>query len=192
MELKMGIQVPPPPYDKGTDCSYCTPSLWPPGSTPKYVYACFSDIINCGKSSYDAPNGYTFRLEQSPGAACTWLHDGVVWQVDWEPKVVGHDYSRVRLFDILGYSFFSGIGDVCADEIIRYVNSQGSCILMYAGAGGFCCIDWSGILLAFIIDLGIDAYHQLMRDGFYVNDESFVYRLASIYQRTNIKIKCDL
>lgn len=188
----MGIVVKPRPYDSGTDCSYCTPDLWPSGKTPKYVYACFSGIINCGKSSYDAPNGYTFRLEQIPETPCLWVHTGTGWIVQWQPFVPLHNYSRVTLQDVITWSFFVGYGAECPSEIVHYDNAQTACVLMYAGASGYCCVDWSGHLLDYVSELGIDAYHQLMREGFYVNDESFVYRLASIYQRTNIKIKCDL
>lgn len=192
LEMTMGLVIPPPPFEFGTDCPKCTPALWAVGETPKFMYAYFSDIINCGVSPHDAPNGVTFLLQQNPLNLCEWVHDGDVWHVDFDPKVFGPNQSRVRLLDHHGFSFFIGTGAPCAPEVIRFVNNQGACLFAWAGASGFCLLDWSGILLDVIEELGIDRKPKLMRESRYVDDTDIVYKLCSLYQRTNLRVLMNL
>lgn len=188
----MGIVIKPPPWHYGSDCSECTPNPWPTGKTPMYVYAYFSGIDNCGWSPNPAPNGSTFLLQQVPGSPCMWLHQGSIWTVDFMPKWDWPDQSRVRLYDNHGWIFFAGFEDICQPEMIRYVNRQNECVLMYAGAGGYCIIDWSGILLNVVAELGILLKPKLMRESRYVDDTEIVYKVNSLYYRTNFKFKTSI
>lgn len=188
----MGTPIDPPPFEYGSDCPRCTPALWAPGKTPMYMFAYFNGIINCGVSPHPAPNGFTFLLQQSPGNPCLWLHQGDVWTIDFDPWQVAPNKSRIRLYDHHGFFFFTGFGDGCAPEIIRFVNAQAACILMYAGAEGFCSLDWSGTFLDVVTDLGIDRRPNLMRETRYVDDTDIVLKATSLYQRTNLKFKVPL
>ena len=183
----MGIVIKPPPFEFGSDCPVCTPFLWAAGETPMYMFAFFSGIENCGVSPHNAPNGSTFLLQQSPASPCLWLHQGDVFTVDFEPCRLVPAQSRIRLIDHHGFFFFTGFGDCCAPEIIRFVNAQAVCMLMYAGAGGFCCLDWSGTLLDIVAELGIDTVPKLMRESRYVDDTDYLYKVNSLYYRTNFK-----
>lgn len=188
----MGIVVDPPPFHFGADCAQCTPHLWKTGETPMYVFAHFSGIENCGVSPHPAPNGCTFLLQQDPIAPCRYLHQGDVWQVDYTASWEWPNNSRVRLADHHGFSFFVGIGAHCPPEIIRYVNAQNACLFMWAGALGVCHVDWSGVLLNVVEEFGIERKPKLMRESRSVDVDSYVYKLCSLYQRTNVKFKISL
>ncbi len=157
-----------------------------------YVFAYFSGISDCGRSSYPVPNGRTLLLQQSIGNDCEWQHLGDVYHCFWEPSWQWPNNSRLRLLDVDGFSFFSGVGAHCPAEIARYPNSQNTCILMYAGAGGFCMVDWSGILLTQAVELGIDFKPKLMRESRDIDAVHSIYKFTSLYQRTNLKLKFEL
>ena len=188
----MGRLINPPPVESGNDCPACTPGLWPVGKTPMYMFAYFSGISNCGKSSNYAPNGYTFLLQQDPLNACLWKHDGDVWFVDYRPWLFGPDRCQVRLYDQHGWFFFVGTNVHCSPEIIRFTNAQAACILMYAGAGGVCLLDWSGILHYLIAELGIETKPKLMKESRSIDADSQVVKLCSLYQRTNVRFKIEI
>lgn len=67
----MGIPVEPIEY--GFDCTACL-SCFPPGKTPKYVTARFSNIIKCGPGPLpEPPNNQNFILTQTGiYAPCEW------------------------------------------------------------------------------------------------------------------------
>jgi len=188
----MGTIVKPPPIESGTDCSACTPSLWASGETPKYMFAFFSGIQNCGVSPHNAPNGHVFIMEQNPLNFCEWIHTDDVWTVRFQPNPAGHDHSQLFLSDHHGFSFFVGEGPECAPEIMHFDNKQASCILAYAGGGGYATVDWSGLLNYVIEEFGIETKPKLMRENRYLDDSYVVAKLCSLYQRTNLKLKIEL
>lgn len=188
----MGIVIKPPPIHYGTNCPACTPTLWPPGETPMYMFVYASGISDCGRSARPVPNGLTFLLQQNPLSPCHWRYQGPRYSVDFFPNLQIPANSRLTIVDDLGWFFFTGIGVQCAPEIIRFVNAQAACILMYAGAGGFCMVDWSGLLLETSVELGIDFKPKLMRESRYVDNTDYVFKVTSLYQRTNFKFKSPL
>lgn len=84
----MGLKVPDDTdyIIGGRQCNACTPELWAPGMTSKYVWAIFFDIEAC-PGHVEPPNNHVFKLEQSPIDACTWNFEGdkkgVAWRVQW-------------------------------------------------------------------------------------------------------------
>lgn len=185
----MGEPVPDPPIDYGTDCPWCTPARWPSNETPAKVYCLFSGITNCGVSSYPAPNGEIFAMDQLDGTPCQWRHNGTVWKPDWTPRRVAGPQSLLRLLDKDGFSFFNSLSLQCPPEGWTYTNQQAACILMYAGAGGIGQVWWNDKINDFIDDFGFTAGRSLFLELFRSTGVYDVYKFCDLYDRTNIRIK---
>lgn len=70
----------------GDDCPACTPGLFKPGHTPKFVWAIFFDIVAC-PGHVPPPNNKVFKLEQSIVNPCTWdgneVYKGNRWRIQY-------------------------------------------------------------------------------------------------------------
>lgn len=185
----MGTPLPCPPIKSGSDCPACTPGRWPSGETPKFVYVMFWKIINCGVSSYSAPNGHVFTLEQNPANICNWFWLGDTWHVFWDAKRIGPPQSRLRLLDVDGFSFFSDLSLQCPMEYWTYINDQNSCILMYAGARGGGTVWWNSKNNAVITSMGLDCGLGSFNETFRGPSSKITSKFNSLYQRTNLRIQ---
>lgn len=188
----LGQRIKNPNIEFGSDCTRCTfPTFdrFPAGETPKYVYACFWGIENCGFSSYSAPNGRIFRLPQDAGNPCMWYLDGSVWKVEFIADRIAPAVSRLQLGDKDGWSFFTGNQVICPDEYTVFNNAQGACILMYAGAGGHGTIWWNAELLDISEDFGIVPCTELFYDVFNIDASTFVHRFSDRRSGVSISIK---
>lgn len=185
----MGQIIPKPPVEYGNDCPSCTPGRWPVGETPKYVYCMFWDVVGCGVSPNDPPNGVVFRMVQQPGNPCLWLLNGSVWRPDFQPKTVGPGMSQLRLLDSGGFSFFIGTSFPCRPEYQRYTNSQAACIFAFAGSAGFGTAWWNDDVTDIITELGLQGNGKLFYELFMQTGVFEVHKFTSLYYRTNIKVK---
>lgn len=185
----MGTPIPSPDFEPGNDCTLCRPVPWPAGETPLNVYAYFEGIIDCGISSYSAPNGQTFRLEQNPASPCTWLHNGDPWILDWIADEIAPNTSRLRLMDKDGFSFFSSRQAPCPTDPYLYSNDQATCILMYAGASGSGLLTQNTAVIDLVEQFGLEAGINLMWEVFNHPDGDIVHKFSDIIQRTNIRFK---
>lgn len=77
----MGTPVIEPP-EYGDDCPACTPSLFPIGETPRFVFMTVSGIITCPGAPYPAPNG-EWVLEQWIGNPCHWSLVSGPYNLGW-------------------------------------------------------------------------------------------------------------
>ena len=181
------IVTPEPPY--GTDCPICTPTLFPAGETPEFVYVYISGITDCGRSHHSPPNGETFRCTQVPGSPCVWYNDGDIWKVTFQAKRIGFDYSWLTVFDHDGWSFFNGTSVVCPDDLTIFDNDQAACILMYAGASGNCIISYTDLVAWLVAQFGFVPGPNLMQELFCHSDGDVIIKFTDIVQSTNIRFK---
>lgn len=151
----------------------------------------FWGITNCGLSSWPAPNGHTFTLEQQIGNVCTWAFLGSAYHVFWEAKIVGAPLSKLRLMDSDGLSFFNSVSLQCPLEYWTYSNNQAACILFYAGAGGFGRIWWNQKVSFDIDGFGLDCGPELLAEMFTAPGSHIVNKYCDLNQRTNIRILHD-
>lgn len=71
----MGIDWPEEEF--GVNCM-----CWPPGRTPKYLYAAFTDIVKCHPPAGAlAPPNRSFVLTQVPAQPCQWIYVDADWYV---------------------------------------------------------------------------------------------------------------
>lgn len=185
----MGLPVPDPPEDYGNNCTSCTPARWASGETPQWIYCMFWDIVDCGVSSYPAPNGEIFAMEQTAGNPCIWTKGDGVWRPDFVAKVVGTFQSRLRLLDKDGFGFFVDFHIQCPLEYHIYNNDQGACILAYAGSEGHGTIWWNSKITTIIESLGLRAGSDLFYELFRGTSDEIVHKFCDEYQRTNLKIQ---
>lgn len=185
----MGTKLPCPPVESGNDCPLCTPTRWPSGETPKFIFATFTNIIDCGKSRFTPPNGQVFRLEQNPFSVCNWRWLGDTWHVFWDAKLIAPPLSRLRLLDVDGFSFFSDLSLGCPLEYWRYVNDQAACILQYAGALGQGRIWWNDKNLEFVEGLGLKCGPGSFNETFPGPGTKSTTKFNSLHQRTNLRIQ---
>lgn len=161
---------------------------WADGETPAVIYSTFWSIINCGKSAFSAPNGEIFKCSQLVANACTWLHDGSVFKVDFAARRAAGPQSQLRLYDKDGFFFFDSISMQCPLEGWVYGNNQNACILMYAGAQGFGSIWWNDRITELINGFGLTPGRSLFLELFKAGGVNNVYKFCDLYERTNIKI----
>lgn len=185
----MGTPLPCPPIDHGSDCPACTPGRWPVGENPKFVYVMFFNIIDCGVSSYPAPNGKVFTLEQNIGNICNWQHLGDIWHVFWDAKRIGFAQSRLRLLDKDGFQFFSDLHIQCPMEYWIYTNDVVACGGMFAGAAGFGRIWWNTKNNAIIEGMGLDCGPGAFNETFSGPGSKVTTKFTSLHQRTNIRFQ---
>lgn len=184
----MGTPIPSPDPEYGNDCTLCTPARWPSGQTPKFIYAFFTGIVDCGISPHPFGMPLTLKMEQSAVNNCIWVHTGDVWLADYQPDLIVPDKSRLRLQDHHGFSHFTSDGNSCPPEYSTYANAQAACILAYAGSAGTGTIFWSEEILFLIEELGLDAGPNLFYDYFNVDTSDRVHKFADQQQRTNLKL----
>lgn len=185
----MGTPVPTPEPPYGTDCPACTPGLWPSGKTPENVYIYVTGIQDCGKSTNPPPNGKTFACPQMVGSPCIWYLDGSVWKVTFHAKRSGYNYSWVTVFDADGWSFFNGTGDPCPSDLHYIDNDQASCILQYAGAGGYAIVSYFDVVSWLVANFGLVAGSSLFNEIFEHPSGDVVQKFCDRVQRTNIKFR---
>lgn len=189
MRGKLGTPLPCPPVEPGNDCPLCTPVRWAVGETPKYVFATFVNIIDCGKSRFTVPNGHVFRLQQNAASDCNWFWEGDNYHVFFDAKMVAPPLSRLRLFDSDGFSFFGSLSIGCPLEYWRYVNNQGACILMYAGALGTGRVWWNDKNMEFVEGLGLNCGAGSFNETFPGPSTKVTTKFNNLYQRTNLRIQ---
>ncbi len=187
----MGTPQPCPPIEYGQDCPSCTPHRWPVGENPKFVYAMFTDVINCGVSDFPAPNGEVFQLEQNIGNICNWQHIGDIWHVFWDAKQAGVPLSRLRLFDKDGFQFFSDLSLACPFEYWMYRNDVAACGGMFAGASGFGRIWWNDKNMQIVQGLNLDCGPGTFNETFTGPGMKYTSKFNSRYQRTNIRFQLN-
>lgn len=75
----MGIPVEPDPIGDGCD------ACWPPGGTPKYVYASFDGILpgDWWHAGLPLPPRGQFKLEQQDGFPCIYRYTGNIWYIQY-------------------------------------------------------------------------------------------------------------
>ncbi len=187
----MGTPLPCPPIEYGIDCGNCTPGRWAPGETPKFVYALFFGITNCGISRFAAPNGVVFKLEQNPAAWCNWRWLGRNFHVFWDANLLGPPLSRLRLHDVDGFSFFADLSLKCPLEYWLYSNDQNACVLMYAGAGGGGRVWWNSKNMNVVGGAGLDCGPCTFNETFTGPAQKVTSKFNSRYQRTNIRYQLN-
>lgn len=185
----MGTPVTSPYPEYGNDCNRCTPDPWPAGKTPLKLWAYFEGIINCGVSHHPAPNGYTFRLDQSTVNPCMYEHIGTIWWIEFLPDRIAPDESRLRMEDDHGYGFFSGHAAACPLFPILYLCDFPNCVALLGGARGQCLLTDNSHVIALVQQFGLDAGIHLMTEMFVTPASDCVHKFTNLYQKTNVKFK---
>jgi hypothetical protein len=95
------------PLELGLDCSLC----FPPGFTPKYIYAVFEGILMCpGGEPWPLAPETPFKMEQSTENPCAWDNYPSEWLAVYQifPTWSWLYFQNV----ILGVEYFSGQNDL--------------------------------------------------------------------------------
>lgn len=149
----MGHPVPPEPPEPeyGDDCPECTPALFEPGKTPKYVNIVFQDIEKCWHLAPEPPNDHLFILTQNLTLKCRWwireTINGTTFDVFWLPRYTDTD-TRISLYDRndLTFYFEHRAPPTCWPPNHSLVSCQLVCSGFFGpwGAGGTAKIWWPG------------------------------------------------
>jgi len=188
----MGIPLPSPEIDTGTDCAACTgpDKLWDAGKTPEFVYATFHNLNACPNFSGILPNGMSFKCAQEPGRPCWWRHQGSVWYVSFYAKIPAENQSELLLVYVPDNKLaFQARDEHCRFEFYGYSNLILNCTTNVCATDGIGVVSWNDIPLDFVAALGLTPGQSLFLEPFVHVDGDRVVKFCSKQDSTNIRIK---
>lgn len=175
----------------GDDCVWCFAS----GQTPKYVYARFSNIVNCPPGLDPPcpipPNDHVFKLTQSDIDPCLYIYEANGWKVEFGFNTGVPLESRLFLRDGDGRFHFMGAAEPCADEGTMYHNTiicgdPGGC-----SSGGIGIVTWRTESITILAALNIKTGYDVFMEMRPLVDGNKVYKYCRLKDATNIAIEYE-
>lgn len=188
----MGINIPTPEIESGTDCSACTGigKPWTLGDTPRVVFANFTLLNPHDTNPIALPNSHAFACHQEPGFPCWWRHQGSVWYVSFFAKIPAEPFSELILVHVpMNKLAFQARGSICPFEYHGFSNLitiDGPNTIAKDGIG---VISWSEIPQNLISEFGLQPSAELNLENFVHEPAHRVIKFCDRTDSTNIKFK---
>lgn len=181
----MIIPIDPDEYEYGGDCVAC----WPASSTPRYVYASFSNILrgNDWVPGDPDPPSETFKLTQD--LTCRWTFSTATLQFFYEPTL---DVTGLSIGLVANGVVFLGIAGPCAINFVNFIqNPVGN--KYYGGeASAFWIEPPESPSIGVLCDLlGIPQVQETTALVYPIQPEKQVAKLQNFTENIKISIKRD-
>lgn len=179
--------------EKGDDCPVCTPEIWEPGHTPKYLMVMISGVVKCPVEPPpipDPPNG-DWILTQNPVNPCVWEHHHADFHLVYQIAAIQTSFVVFGIHNILAFS------DVVPDLCWAYFASTLACGVIQTYAEGTAFIDlydFPGTAYQLMVEYGLNTAEKSKFDVHEVPGEPpyvQVRRFGNIRTPMNIAIKTD-
>lgn len=178
--------TPVEPGKKGDDCLL----IYPPGNTPKYLLAEFTDIEMCPGIMLEPRNG-AFILTQSPISPCTWERINGIEHIHYIVDING---SRLSSWSHLIPYFNSHSAEPGMGTFENEVNCGGIPPVIAPGFGYVDLFDFPGRAWQQAHDFNLMPTAYTKFDVFTCLDEPAwvsVRRFGNVRTPTNVKVKFD-
>lgn len=184
----MGQRMADKPIVYGDDCL----AAFDAGKTPKYLYARFSQIVQCPDlppgPNFIPPNDRVFKLTQDEGVPCRWAYESSPWYVEFD-VYSGPVRTVLYIRNMLsGTWYFSANETGPPDEGIVYNNTYFTCTTLVWGTGGIATVTWTPQATDLLASLNMAKANDLFMELFPRDDGKLVYKFCRLQDATNVKI----
>jgi len=180
--------MPDEPIEYGNDCGACLAA----GTTPKFVYARFSELVRCTGVGFDTcpivPNGRVFKLEQTVANNCSYEFSDSVYTCLYSMRTLVTIKSRLFLYDSISRGIFRHDTDPCKPEGFVFTNQLSCTPGLTCGTGGIGVVTWSPQATDLLSSLNISKTNDLFMELFPRDDGDLVYKFCRLRDSMNIKI----
>ncbi len=164
---------------------------FPPGKTPKHVYARFSKIGKCPEAHWYPPNDREFKLTQNPTVPCNWRYHAGPWDI-YFIIYLAPVQMLLSIEDAAEYlSYFLSYDIPGVEEGHVFANDNSECDPEIGGIGGIGIVTWKLEGLKLMESLNIKTAHDIFMEMRPLEDGSKVYKFCRLQDATNIAIKYD-
>lgn len=190
----MGIEVKPECIEYGDDCPSCSlwfPLNWPPGKTPKYIYAYFAGLIACADYNLGFINDHAFKMIQDTFQPCWWVYDGPDWLVTFYADA-GATRSTIGARN-KWYERVAFYGDLlrCRPEHTVFPNLCSCADPTVMAYSGFCEVFWLARVHEHLEYLVPDEQGKLLYEPRISSSSITIDKLCKRKDHTNLKIKFE-
>ncbi|MBA7582480.1 hypothetical protein ES708_24408 [subsurface metagenome] len=161
------------------------------GTTPKYMFARFSQLVRCPGAVAIPPNDRAFKLTQVPGVDCMWDYDIDPWYISLE-FVAFPLATELRILHrpSADMYFFDSVAEY-VDEGYVFTNEFGVCGLQVGAVGGTGVVTWRLETIALMKALNIEPAYDLFMEMRPLVDGNKVYKYCRLKDGTNIAIEFE-
>jgi len=184
----MGQRMPPGPIEYGDDCLHCFAA----GKTPKYVWARFSQILQCPdvppKICGIPPNDRVWKLTQDAVLPCWYQLVTGGWILDYTHRSPVTHLAELSVIDPNGRDIFYKNMPACQSEGTLFHNAWIDCIGWNCGHLGFGIVTWTEHATAILELINMEKAQDLFMELHPRADGKLVYKFCRLEDATNIKI----
>lgn len=180
----MGQRMSPGPIEYGDDCLIG----WPPGKTPKHLYARFANIVPCPAGLEFPPNDRVFKLTQDPVLPCGFFYLEPPWEIEFVILGPPAEIWFVLYETVSGDIYFIDTPMIAPDEKHTYSNLNVACTPDIGGAGGIAAVTWIPQVTNLLEAINMEKADDLFMEMFPLTGNKFVYKFCQLRHITNVKI----
>lgn len=179
------------PLVKGNDCPQCTPSIWLPGETPRFILATFSGITICPNvipPLPKIPNGAFIMQQFQP---CQWRFQNLDFQIELtyaggQSKLTAHAFGPPWFHQVTN--------NPCQSNFSNTLVCDGPILFGSGGTGFVDLFDIPATEQHLMVDFNFNDDLDTLFEAYHIPDENAwinVRNFANLKTPMNVAIKLD-